>query len=64
MYCVFSLGCREKDGVKEKPKKPMKRTVPAWATLSASKKVVVTTKFAGNQPKVDDILFEAVEVCV
>ncbi|XP_062314178.1 heterochromatin protein 1-binding protein 3 isoform X2 [Osmerus eperlanus] len=53
----------EKDGVKEKPKKPMKRTVPAWATLSASKKVVVTTKFAGNQPKVDDILFEAVESC-
>lgn len=53
----------DKDGVKEKPKKPVKRMVPAWATLSASKKVVFTAKFASNQPKVDDILIEAVESC-
>jgi len=51
----------DKDGaVKEKPKKPIKRSVPAWATLSASKKVVVTSKYAGNTPKVDDILLEAI----
>ncbi|KAM3620717.1 uncharacterized protein V6R79_000961 [Siganus canaliculatus] len=53
-----------KDGYKyEKSKvKKVKRTIPAWASVTASKKVPVTN-FAGNQHKVDDILIEAVQSC-
>ncbi|KAM6980859.1 heterochromatin protein 1-binding protein 3 [Aplochiton taeniatus] len=51
----------DKDGVKEKVKK-VKRTVPAWATISGAKKVPVTN-FTGSQPRVDDILIEAVQSC-
>lgn len=53
-----------KDGYKyERSKaKKAKRTVPAWASISASKKVLVTN-FSGSQHKVDDILVEAIMVC-
>lgn len=52
-----------KDGYKyEKTKvKKVKRTIPAWASISASKKVLVTN-FSGSQHKVDDILVEAILV--
>lgn len=52
-----------KDGYKyEKTKvKKVKRTVPAWASISASKKVLVTN-FSGSQHRVDDILLEAIMV--
>lgn len=50
-----------KDGYKyEKSKvKKVKRTIPAWASVSASKKLPVTN-FAGTQNKVDNILIEAI----
>ncbi|KAM4613339.1 heterochromatin protein 1-binding protein 3 isoform 1-T1 [Polymixia lowei] len=53
-----------KDGSKlEKAKvKKVKRTIPAWATIAGSKKVPVSN-FAGTQPKVDDILIEAITSC-
>lgn len=52
-----------KDGYKyEKTKvKKVKRTIPAWASISGSKKVPVTN-FSGTQHKVDDILIEAIMV--
>lgn len=57
------FGDRLKDGYKyEKAKvKKVKRTIPAWASVAASKKVPVTN-FAGTQHKVDDVLIEALEV--
>lgn len=63
--CVLLLfGDRLKDGYKyEKAKvKKVKRTIPAWASVTASKKVPVTN-FAGTQHKVDNILIEAITVC-
>ncbi|XP_056887288.1 heterochromatin protein 1-binding protein 3 isoform X2 [Takifugu flavidus] len=53
-----------KDGYKyEKTKvKKVKRTIPAWASISGSKKVPVTN-FSGTQHKVDDILIEAIMSC-
>uniref|UniRef100_A0A1A7Y1J5 Heterochromatin protein 1-binding protein 3 n=1 Tax=Iconisemion striatum TaxID=60296 RepID=A0A1A7Y1J5_9TELE len=50
-----------KDGYKyEKSKtKKVKRTIPAWASITASKKIPVTN-YAGTQNKVDNILIEAV----
>ncbi|XP_041808298.1 heterochromatin protein 1-binding protein 3 isoform X2 [Chelmon rostratus] len=53
-----------KDGYKyEKAKvKKVKRTIPAWASVTASKKVPVTN-FAGTQNKVDNILIEAITSC-
>lgn len=58
-------GDRLKDGYKyEKAKvKKVKRTIPAWASVAASKKVPVTN-FAGTQHKVDDVLIEALEVSI
>lgn len=55
---------RLKDGFKlEKAKvKKVKRTIPAWATVTASKKVPVTN-FAGTQFKMENILLEAIQVC-
>lgn len=41
--------------------KKVKRTIPAWASISGSKKVPVTN-FSGTQHKVDDILIEAIMV--
>ncbi|CAJ1050161.1 heterochromatin protein 1-binding protein 3 isoform X2 [Xyrichtys novacula] len=53
-----------KDGYKYKKSKSkkVKRTIPAWASVTASKKVPVTN-FAGNQNKVDNILIEAISSC-
>ncbi|XP_072237730.1 heterochromatin protein 1-binding protein 3 isoform X2 [Leuresthes tenuis] len=50
-----------KDGYKyEKSKaKKVKRTIPAWASVTASKNIPVTN-FAGTQNKVDNILIEAI----
>lgn len=63
-WYLAPFGDRLKDGYKyEKAKvKKVKRTIPAWASVAASKKVPVTN-FAGTQHKVDDILIEAIEVC-
>lgn len=62
--CLAPFGDRLKDGYKyEKAKvKKVKRTIPAWASVTASKKVPVTN-FAGTQNKVDNILIEAITVC-
>ncbi|XP_038551800.1 heterochromatin protein 1-binding protein 3 isoform X2 [Micropterus salmoides] len=62
-HCYVLL-LRLKDGYKyEKAKvKKMKRTIPAWASVTASKKVPVTN-FAGTQNKVDNILIEAITSC-
>lgn len=53
-----------KDGYKyERAKvKKVKRTIPVWASVAASKKLPVTN-FAGTQNKVDNILIEAITVC-
>ncbi|KAM9860071.1 heterochromatin protein 1-binding protein 3 isoform 2-T2 [Aulostomus maculatus] len=53
-----------KDGYKYKKAKvkKVKRTIPAWASVTASKKVPVTN-FAGTQNKVDNILIEAITSC-
>ncbi|KAA8593577.1 hypothetical protein FQN60_009693 [Etheostoma spectabile] len=53
-----------KDGYKyERAKvKKVKRTIPAWASVAASKKLPVTN-FAGTQNKVDNILIEAITSC-
>lgn len=61
--CATPSGGRLKDGYKyERSKvKKVKRTVPAWASISASKKVLVTN-FSGSQHKVDDLLLEAIMV--
>uniref|UniRef100_A0A3P8Y0W4 Heterochromatin protein 1-binding protein 3 n=1 Tax=Esox lucius TaxID=8010 RepID=A0A3P8Y0W4_ESOLU len=55
----------ENDGVKEKVKKPVKRTIPAWATMSASKRATLTYKNTTSMqpPRMEDILIEAVESC-
>lgn len=62
--CLAPFGDRLKDGYKyEKAKvKKVKRTIPAWASVTANKKVPVTN-FAGTQHKVDNILIEAITVC-
>ncbi|XP_022617199.1 heterochromatin protein 1-binding protein 3 isoform X2 [Seriola dumerili] len=59
-HCYVLL-LRLKDGYKyEKSKvKKVKRTIPAWASVSASKKLPVTN-FAGTHNKVDNILIEAI----
>ncbi|KAL7407737.1 hypothetical protein ABVT39_012731 [Epinephelus coioides] len=53
-----------KDGYKYKKAKvkKVKRTIPAWASVAASKKLPVTN-FAGTQNKVDNILIEAITSC-
>ncbi|XP_056128737.1 heterochromatin protein 1-binding protein 3 isoform X2 [Lampris incognitus] len=53
-----------KDGFKlEKAKvKKVKRTIPAWASISSNKKVPVSN-FAGTQPKVEEVLIEAIKSC-
>ncbi|XP_065811166.1 heterochromatin protein 1-binding protein 3 isoform X3 [Labrus bergylta] len=62
-HCYVLL-LRLKDGYKyEKSKtKRVKRTIPAWASVTGSKKVPVTN-FAGTQHKVDNILIEAITAC-
>ncbi|XP_047439738.1 heterochromatin protein 1-binding protein 3 isoform X2 [Mugil cephalus] len=62
-HCYVLL-LRLKDGYKyEKSKaKKVKRTIPAWASITGSKKVPVTN-FAGTLNKVDHILIEAFTSC-
>ncbi|XP_032370123.1 heterochromatin protein 1-binding protein 3 isoform X1 [Etheostoma spectabile] len=62
-HCYVLL-LRLKDGYKyERAKvKKVKRTIPAWASVAASKKLPVTN-FAGTQNKVDNILIEAITSC-
>lgn len=62
-HCYVLL-LRLKDGYNyEKAKvKKVKRTIPAWASVTASKKLPVTN-FAGTQHRVDNILIEAVTSC-
>lgn len=62
--CFAPFDDRLKDGYKyEKSKvKKVKRTIPAWASVTSSKKLPVTN-FAGTQNKVDNILIEAITVC-
>ncbi|KAK7912535.1 hypothetical protein WMY93_012746 [Mugilogobius chulae] len=59
-HCYVLL-LRLKDGYKyEKSKvKKVKRTIPAWASISSNKKVPVTN-YAGTQHKLDNILVEAI----
>ncbi|XP_037634767.1 heterochromatin protein 1-binding protein 3 isoform X1 [Sebastes umbrosus] len=59
-HCYVLL-LRLKDGYKyEKAKvKKVKRTIPAWASVTSSKKLPVAN-FAGTQHKVDNILIEAI----
>lgn len=55
---------REKDPAKEKEKK-VKKTIPAWATLSASQLARAqkqTQMAASSRPKMDAILIEAIKV--
>ncbi|XP_029947684.1 heterochromatin protein 1-binding protein 3 isoform X2 [Salarias fasciatus] len=62
-HCSVLL-LRLKDGYKyEKSKvKKVKRTIPAWASVSASKKLPVTN-YAGTHHKVDNIVIEALTSC-
>ncbi|XP_013864955.1 heterochromatin protein 1-binding protein 3 [Austrofundulus limnaeus] len=57
----FVLLLRLKDGYKyEKSKtKKVKRTIPAWASVTASKNIPVTN-YAGTQCRVDSVLIEAI----
>ncbi|XP_026549658.1 heterochromatin protein 1-binding protein 3-like, partial [Notechis scutatus] len=57
----------EKDPEKEKEKeKKVKKTIPAWATLSASQLARAqkqTQMAASSRPKMDAILIEAIKAC-
>ncbi|KAL0978499.1 hypothetical protein UPYG_G00171300 [Umbra pygmaea] len=55
----------ESNGVKEKVKKPIKRTIPAWATMSASKRATLGNKSISSMqlPRMEDILMDAVSSC-
>lgn len=62
LLLAFSLS--EKDQTKEKEKK-VKKTIPAWATLSASQLARAqkqTQMAATSRPKMDAILTEAIKV--
>ncbi|KAJ8387228.1 hypothetical protein AAFF_G00159470 [Aldrovandia affinis] len=54
----------DKDAGKEKVKK-VKRTIPSWATISASRRALAQKSSVSlyNQPKMDDILIEAIQAC-
>ncbi|KAJ8257800.1 hypothetical protein GJAV_G00189880 [Gymnothorax javanicus] len=55
---------KEKEKEKEKVKK-IKRRIPAWATMSASRRALAQKSSMSpyNQPKMDDILLEAIKAC-
>lgn len=58
-HCYVLL-LRLKDGYKYKSKgKKVKRTIPAWASVTSNKKVPVTN-YAGTQHRLDNILVEAI----
>ncbi|XP_014843713.1 PREDICTED: heterochromatin protein 1-binding protein 3 isoform X2 [Poecilia mexicana] len=54
-------GKEMKDGVKHKKSKSkkVKRTIPAWASVTTNKKIPVSN-FAGTQNKVENVLVEAI----
>lgn len=63
-YYCFAFFLSEKDQSKEKEKK-VKKTIPAWATLSASQLARAqkqTQMAATSRPKMDAILTEAIKV--
>lgn len=63
-YYRFVFFLSEKDQSKEKEKK-VKKTIPAWATLSASQLARAqkqTQMAATSRPKMDAILTEAIRV--
>lgn len=64
-WLLAALGDRLKDGYKyEKAKaKKVKRTIPAWASVAANKKVPAN-KVSGTHQKMDAIVLEALEVCI
>ncbi|XP_043976882.1 heterochromatin protein 1-binding protein 3 isoform X1 [Gambusia affinis] len=59
-HCYVLL-LRMKDGVKHKKSKSkkVKRTIPAWASVTTHKKIPVSN-FAGTQNKVENVLVEAI----
>uniref|UniRef100_A0A3Q2PEL1 Heterochromatin protein 1-binding protein 3 n=1 Tax=Fundulus heteroclitus TaxID=8078 RepID=A0A3Q2PEL1_FUNHE len=59
--CVAPSGGRMKDGFKYKKSKSkkVKRTIPAWASVTANKNIPVTN-FAGRQNQVENVLVEAI----
>ncbi|KAJ3602527.1 hypothetical protein NHX12_030280, partial [Muraenolepis orangiensis] len=52
-----------KDGVKlgKSKAKKWKKTIPPWASVAASKKIPAAASFARPQPRVDEVLLEAVK---
>lgn len=63
-YYCFAFFLSDKDQSKEKEKK-VKKTIPAWATLSASQLARAqkqTQMAATSRPKMDAILTEAIKV--
>ncbi|KAM9443743.1 heterochromatin protein 1-binding protein 3 isoform 2-T2 [Clarias gariepinus] len=52
----------EKEGGEEKNKK-VKRKIPAWATMSASKLACAPKSLSVSQPKVEEILLDAIQNC-
>ncbi|KAL7843339.1 hypothetical protein AOLI_G00248510 [Acnodon oligacanthus] len=52
----------DKDGADEKSKK-VKRKIPAWATMSASKLATAPKSVSLFQPKVEEILLDAIQNC-
>ncbi|XP_026881012.2 heterochromatin protein 1-binding protein 3 isoform X2 [Electrophorus electricus] len=55
-------GIKKEDGAEDKGKK-MKRTIPAWATMSASKLAVTPKTVSLSQPKVEEVLLDAIQNC-
>ncbi|MCI4390355.1 hypothetical protein PGIGA_G00121770 [Pangasianodon gigas] len=52
----------EKEGGDEKSKK-VKRKIPSWATMSASKLACAPKSVSVSQPKVEEILLDAIQNC-
>uniref|UniRef100_A0A8B9LGA9 Heterochromatin protein 1-binding protein 3 n=1 Tax=Astyanax mexicanus TaxID=7994 RepID=A0A8B9LGA9_ASTMX len=52
----------DKEGADEKSKK-VKRKIPAWATMSASKLATAPKSVSLFQPKVEEILLDAIQNC-
>ncbi|XP_076862966.1 heterochromatin protein 1-binding protein 3 [Brachyhypopomus gauderio] len=53
----------KKEEVAEEKGKKLKRTIPAWATMSASKLAVTPKTVSLSQPKVEEILLDAIQNC-
>lgn len=63
VLALISFAHREKEGGEEKSKK-VKRKIPAWATMSASKLACAPKSLSVSQPKVGEILIDAIQVCL